>query len=200
MSRKRHSTSGTNPQMFTTNMSLTARHDKVHRGMARFMAPVVIALVAALLVSNSARAADDKSYDWNSDTASVASAESIARECLKQDNSYQWRFSCILKPSSVCQSQYQGGRANQRDHVECAGFSAAAWDRIVDDIYSRLMQSGNFPAEFSHSQSMWKSWNEFDCEVGGRLRIGSMSPLNYSGCRVTHAGARAIELMYMLLI
>ena len=156
------------------------------------------ALAGAVVFSVPARSAD-KLYDWSNDQVAVESAETIARTCLEEFDSYQHRNSCIVKPSEVCRSQYDGGQDNQFDTNRCVAYEADAWDRILDDVHGRLLQSEDAPEGIQRSQSMWKAWSDFDCEIRSSY-IGTMAALDFSSCRAKHAADRVIELMYLLHI
>jgi hypothetical protein len=167
--------------------------------MSRFLV-----LMGLLSLSSAPAAADD--YDWTNDVtatawdtdeAAVDSATVIARKCLEAFYNWQDPHSCVKKPFDACFSQYDGGKQNQYDANRCAGFSASAWGRIVDDVYDRLLKSGEAPKEIARSQAMWKAWSDVDCHVIADY-IGSRSAMDSGICRSRHAAERVFELSGLL--
>jgi uncharacterized protein YecT (DUF1311 family) len=141
--------------------------------------------------------AAEKLYEWEDEDLAVDSAEAIARHCLDGNYDARTRLSCASAPLEICSAQYDDGHANQTDLNFCSGFSARAWERIVDNIFARLLAYEYAPKGIQQSQSMWKAWSDFDCRTRSDYR-GSMAALEYNSCRVQHTADRVIELMSLL--
>jgi hypothetical protein len=162
--------------------------------------------VGALLALLSAGAAmtpahsEDRVYDWSNDVAAVESATAIAQECFETFEYYGDRlqgYSCVLRPAEICRSQYDGGKDNQYDTNQCVGFSAAAWERILDDVYDRLIKSGSAPDRMETSQSRWKAWSDFDCHAIADY-VGTRAAMDFAACRRKHAADRAFDLIQLI--
>jgi hypothetical protein len=140
---------------------------------------------------------DQASYDWGDDAAAVDSATRIVQECLdehEQGGKYLDRYSCILRPSEICGLQYDAGRQSQRDLARCAGFAAEAWERILEVVYNRLVNSGSAPKRVEESQSTWKAWSDLDCRMVADY-IGTQSELDFAACKRKHAAERVFDLL-----
>lgn len=135
-------------------------------------------------------------YDWSSDEVAVDSAEAIARGCLDSVDPRE-RDNCVYIPTRVCVSQFDGGKGNQYDNNQCSGFSAMAWGRILDDIYGRLLQFKGAPKGIQKSQSMWRAWSDFDCEIRSNYE-GTMAAMDNANCHLDHRANRVMELKYLL--
>jgi uncharacterized protein YecT (DUF1311 family) len=161
------------------------------------IALAILAVSAAVLTP--ARS-EDRQYDWSDDDAGAQSATSIVRECFELYGFYQdfeHGYACIWKPSRICIDQYDGGRQNQYDINTCVGFAAVAWERLLDDVYDRLMKSGAAPKQMETSQSMWRAWNDIDCHAFADY-IGTRAAMDFAACRIRHAAERAIELIQLI--
>jgi uncharacterized protein YecT (DUF1311 family) len=171
----------------------------VKKKAAYLAVPLTLWSLGAIAVLTPAHS-QDRLYDWSNDVVAVESATSIAQECLdeyKISGDYLQRYACILKPAGVCRSQYDGGKQNQRDINRCAGFAADAWQRILDTVYNRLMESGSAPKQMEESQSRWKAWSDFDCHAISDY-VGTRAELDFSSCRGKHAAERIFDLFQLI--
>lgn len=154
-------------------------------------------MLSALLVSVSAgfatasRAAET-AYDWNDDSAGTASAQTIILKCL-DDQEDGDRYQCIPKAIVICVTQYDNGSQNQMAVNTCNGYSAWAWENILDDVYNRLIKSGRAPKDIDKSQSMWSAWSKLDCETISNYD-GTRAAMDSAYCTTKHAAERVFDL------
>jgi len=157
---------------------------------------LLIVCIGMAVVAGPARSAD-RLYNWNDDISALESAEHIARKCLDSAYSYRKQLDCIVRPTEVCRSQFDGGKDNQFAVNRCSGFSAKAWERMMAETYTRVITSGSAPKEIQKSQELWTAWNDVDCRTISDY-IGTRSALDYSSCRARHAALRMFELNLLI--
>lgn len=153
------------------------------------------AAVMAMLVSQVL--AGDAPYDWSDEQVAVESAKQIAVKCLDELDDSEQRDSCVYKAIKICRTQFDNGSDNQFAINQCANYSGAAWSRVVDDVYDRLIKSGGAPKNIAKSQSMWRAWNEFDCQAISDYD-GTRAAMDYGACKTRHAAGRVFELLELI--
>jgi uncharacterized protein YecT (DUF1311 family) len=136
-------------------------------------------------------------YDWSDELRAIQSAETIAQECFNTADDYLTRSLCAGNPTRICASQYDNGRQSQHDINTCAGFAVHAWERVLAQVFSELLDSGAAPKQLARSQAMWKDWNDFDCRAISDY-VGTRAALDFAVCRATHASDRAFELKALI--